>query len=317
MREIGGYFGLEAFCNKEYHSDLIDVNSGRNALLYILRVKAIQKIYIPYFLCDSIAFLCDREKISYQYYNIDKDFLPIFDKQLGDNEFIYIVNYYGQLAKSRIIGLKQKYRNIILDNVQAFFEKPIENIDTIYSCRKFFGVSDGGYVSTNTRLKESLMQDISKDRMSHILGRLEYGASEYYGQSLENEKLFYNLELKRMSKLTHNILGCVDYDAVKNKRERNFEFMHNELGKENRLNIHLPVGPYSYPFYCENGIEIKKELSKKGIYIATLWPNVLEMDNCRLEKELAANILPLPIDQRYDEEDLKYLVGECRKCMKI
>ena len=31
----------------------------------------------------------------------------------------------------------------------SLFEKPLKNIDTIYSPRKFFGVSDGGYLYMN------------------------------------------------------------------------------------------------------------------------------------------------------------------------
>lgn len=41
---------------------------------------------------------------------------------------------------------------IILDNTQSFFQKPISGIDTIYSCRKYFGVPDGAYLSTNILL---------------------------------------------------------------------------------------------------------------------------------------------------------------------
>ena len=312
MKEIGGYFGLEHFKNNEYYSDLIAVNSGRNGLLYILKAKNIKKIYIPYFLCDAISRLCKRENYNYEYYKIDNDFLPVFDKKLGEGEFIYIVNYYGQLGKTKIVQLKEKYKNIILDNVQAFFDKPIANIDTIYSCRKFFGVSDGGYVSTNTCIKESLLQDSSMERMMHILGRYEQTASEFFSYSQENERTFYNLELKKMSKITHNVLGAIAYESVRLQRENNFKVLHTELGEKNKLNIKIPVGPYAYPLYCENATEIRKVLVKKKIYIATLWPNVLEMNDCHLEKDFALNILPLAIDQRYDENDMQYLVREIK-----
>ena len=44
------------------------------------------------------------------------------------------------------------------------------------------------------------------------------------------------------------------------------------------------------------------------IYIPTLWPNVL--DECEpdtLEYKFAADILPIPVDQRYGVEDMEYL----------
>lgn len=53
---------------------------------------------------------------------------------------------------------------------------------------------------------------------------------------------------------------------------------------------------------------VRKRLQKEKIYIPTLWPNVLE--DCTedsLEYRYAADILPIPVDQRYDEADMKYL----------
>ena len=54
IKEIGGYLEFEKFNGKEYYSRLLAVNNARNALLYLLRVRKIKKIYIPYFLCDSV-----------------------------------------------------------------------------------------------------------------------------------------------------------------------------------------------------------------------------------------------------------------------
>ena len=311
MKEIGGYFGLEEFSNNEYYKDLIAVNNARNALLYILKARKITKLYIPYFLCDSVSYMCDREGYAYDYYHIGRDFLPCFDCKVSGSEYLYVVNYYGQLSNETILTLKAKYGNIIVDNVQAFFQKPIEGIDTVYSCRKFFGVPDGGYVATDCRLDEELETDISKDRMKHILGRFEGKASDYYCDFKKNDESFKMLPLRYMSKLTHNILGAIDYKYVIQKRNGNYAFLDKELGKYNHLSLSTPIAPYAYPFYCEDGMALKKKLAEKGIYVATLWPNVLDM-NVTVEKDYAENILPLPIDQRNCVDELMIVVGEIK-----
>ena len=65
-----------------------------------------------------------------------------------------------------------------------------------------------------------------------------------------------------------------------------------------------------------NGIEIKKLLAQKKIYIPTLWPNVLtNTPEGSIEHNYAKNILPLPCDQRYGIDDMKCLVKEIRKCI--
>ena len=78
MKEIGGYFGLEQFAGREYHEGLLAVNSARNALAYLIKARNIQKLYIPYFLCDSVSNVCQREGCPVEYYLINIDFTPRF-----------------------------------------------------------------------------------------------------------------------------------------------------------------------------------------------------------------------------------------------
>ena len=308
-KEIGGYLELEQLVSNEYYKKLIALNTARNALVYILKARNVGKLHIPCFLCDSVSGVCEREGFTFEYYSIDKTFHPIFDKELAEKEYLYIVNYYGQLSNDDIIKYKKKYSNIIVDNVQAFFQEPVIGVDTIYSCRKFFGVPDGAYLATDCILDEELQTDISANRLKHLLGRFECGsASDYYSAFKENDASFLNLDLMYMSKLTHNILGAIDYEKVMKKREDNFNYMHSRLKDKNILNLKIPSGPYAYPFYCKNGKEVRKKLLKNNIYVPTLWPNVLQSGDS-LAADYAENILPLPIDQRYIEQELHEIIN--------
>lgn len=306
MKEIGGYFGLEEFRGREYHSGLVGVNNGRSALLYILKARKIRRLHLPYFLCDSVSIMCQDNGYEVFFYSVGEDLLPVFDAVLGPSEYLYVVNYYGQISNQQILALKEQYGNIIVDNVQAFFQPPVPEIDTVYSCRKFFGVPDGGYVSSTAVLEDILEQDISKDRMAHILGRFEGMASDYYSDFKKNDHSFVEAPLRRMSGLTRNLLRGIDYEQVRMIRNANYALLDSVLGAKNKLHPTVPDGPYCYPFYCENGMEIKKKLAAQRIYVPTLWPNVLCMEGKR-EKDFAENILPLPCDQRYTTDDMKYL----------
>lgn len=320
MREIGGYFGLEKLIHKEYYSGLIALNTARNALLYIMRARNIKKIYIPFYLCDSVSKMLDREGLNYEYYHVKKNFMPDFSKKLNEREYLYIVNYYGIINNSKVHELSSLYGNkIILDNVQAFFQAPINGIDTIYSCRKFFGVPDGAYLSSNVILDCELDTDKSSERMTHILGRCEgRRASDYYADFKKSDESYINLPLMKMSWLTSNLLGAVDYDRVKNIREENYNVLASLLGDNNilsKFSPSLPAGPYAYPYYCEGGMTVKKKLAERKIYVATLWPYALTCGDVTAE-DYAANILPVPCDQRYNSDDMKYIAKELKKIVQ-
>ena len=173
VKEIGGYFGLEKLISNEYYPDLAAVNNARCALLYIIEAKHYNKVYLPYFLCDSVRLVLEREKIPFEEYRIDRTFLPLLDIRTNSEEVVYIVNYYGLLCEEQLISLKNRYGNIVVDNAQAFFARPVKGIDTLYSCRKFFGVPDGGYACTDAEFRGDIPEDVSMERMKHILGRFE------------------------------------------------------------------------------------------------------------------------------------------------
>lgn len=307
MKEIGGYFGLETFSGREYHEGLLALNNGRSCLAYLLKARNIRRLWLPRYLCDSVSGVCQREACEYRYYAVGPDFLPAEEIALEDGEYLYIVNYYGQLSNAQAIALKERYGRIIFDNVHAFFQPPVPGIDTVYSCRKFFGVPDGGYLATDVRLEEALEQDVSKDRMRHVLGRFEGIASDYHADFKANDHSFKTLPPLEMSALTHNLLRAIDYEAVRIRRNDNFARLHAALGERNPLTLTVPDGPYAYPFYCKDGMALKKALAAEKIYVATLWPNVLEMGS-DLEKDYTRNILPLPCDQRYDGADMDRII---------
>ncbi len=305
--EIGGYLELEHFAGAEYYPDAIRLSSARNALLYILLARKIDKIYIPYFLCDAVSNLLKREGIRHSFYHVGEDLRPDPSFQPEGDGPVYVVNYYGQLSNEEVLALKERFGSVIVDNVQAFFQPPAQGIDTVYSCRKFFGVPDGGYAATDARLPQQLLRETATPRMDFLLGRFESGsASSYYSSFLRSEEQHDEAPLLAMSSFTQNVLRAVDYNRVRMLRERNYAALESALREANRLRLDPAAGPYAYPFYTENGPILRKQLASEGIYIPTLWPNVQEIGD-KTERRLAENILPLPCDQRYTPEQMRYV----------
>lgn len=309
MKEYGGYIEFENYHGNMLHEGAISLNCGRNALAYLCEAKKIKKLYLPYFLCSSVPNLCKKIGVEYGYYHINEKFEPIFNQALGEEEWLYIVNFYGQLDNGYLMAWKQKYGRVIIDNAQSYFQMPIEGVDTLYTCRKYFGVADGAFLYTDVKLNRELLQDESFERMHFLLGRFERSANEFYSEYVANNKLFVAEPVKRMSRLTENLLRGIDYAGVAKRRQKNFEFLDVELWNINELKLKSVYGAFMYPLLIQNGVAVRKELQKEKIYIPTLWPNVLEVcPKDSLEYHYAAEVLPIPVDQRYGIDDMKYLV---------
>lgn len=308
MQEIGGYIELDTYKLPMLHSDGIKLNCGRNALAYLIETRKITKLLVPKFMCDSSDLVYKNYNIKVRRYNIDINFKPI-DLDLKDDEWLYLVNFYGQLSNDYIKELKSKYERVILDNAQAYFQEPIPGIDTIYTCRKFFGVADGAILYSDLLIERELEIDESFKRMNFLLGRFERTASEFYSEYAENNDIFFNEPIKRMSKLTENLLHGIDYSYVKEKRTENFQYLHAALKNVNKLTLTIPEGAFMYPLLIDNGADIRKKLQAQKIYIPTLWPSVYDVcEENELEYNMAKNILPLPVDQRYGREEMNMII---------
>lgn len=138
------------------------------------------------------------------------------------------MNYYGQLDYGLMLNVGTE--NIILDNTQDFFRMPLPGMTALYTCRKFFGVSDGAYLYTDRLLERSLEIDESYNRMGFVLGRFERSASEFYQAASENNRFFSGQPVMSMSLLTQNLLRAVDYEEIKRKRTENFLYLHSVFG---------------------------------------------------------------------------------------
>lgn len=313
MREIGGYIELDSYHLPMLHEGAIALNCGRNSLAYLFKSRGVSKLKIPFFICNSILDVCDREGVKKSFYHIGLDFKPL-NTELEADEWLYLVNFYGQLDNLEIQEYVDKYGRVIVDQANAYFEDPLPDVDTIYTCRKWFGVADGAFLYTNSVVTDVFPVDESYDRMRFLLGRYEKSAAEFYAEYSENNKCFRTEPIKWMSKLTANLLHGIDYEVVKIKRQENFRYLHDRLGRRNRLKPRSAT--FMYPLMIENGKEIRKHLQEQNIYIPTLWPSVFEVaDPNFLEYTMAENILPLPIDQRYGIEDMEYMCSAIEKLL--
>lgn len=306
MEAIGGYFSLELPLRGEYHKDAIRLNTGRNCLEYILRSRGYRKLYVPFYTCEAVMEPINKLGIPYEYYHINIHFEIKDLFTLKADEGLLYTNYFG-LKQRYVEQLAEKVGSqLIVDNTQAFYAKPNQGIDTFYTCRKFFGVADGAYLYTDKLLEDEFDQDESYDRMTHLLKRIDISAEEGFVDFRRADDSLDNQPIRKMSKLTQRIMQSIDYEAAAKKRRENFLMLQEVIGEENNLVLPLDEDavPMVYPFLAPiKGL--REKLIENKIYVARYWPNVLEWTTEKdIDFLLAYQMLPLPIDQRYGENEL-------------
>lgn len=313
-KEFGGHLELELPYGHEYYLGseycVRRYNSGRSAICMAIIDSGARRVWLPIYYCNSVeqAIMANIGNIiEICFYNLDSNYMPQnIDMRAGD--IVVWCNYYG-IFDSKVKCLKDLYGSIIVDNCQAFFYPPLEGAYNVYSCRKFFGVSDGAYLISDSFLHEekNLRESNTLESMKHLLIPYEESTDAGYSLSIHNEKRLGEEGICHMSKLTQRILSSIDYEVVKSRRKANYQLIHQVLGGRNCFPfLELKKGevPLVYPFYYED-LNIREALLGEKIYVSSWWPSVLESNISNdYEKKLAKYLCPIPIDQRNSDDDI-------------
>lgn len=314
--EIGSFIELQFPKGLEYYTgneNIARLNSGRSAIYHAARVMNCDTVWLPYYQCDTVRDFLKRKGIKVKYYHIDQWLDPKGIKQ-KENEAVVFANYYGVMSQARMAALAVCYDNVIIDNSQAFFCKPLNGCMNVYSARKFVGVPDGAYVIGKNAEKyvDEYEKCYSSDTALFLLQRHEYGCEgKTYESRMVNEHRIDKEDIMQMSDLTRAILDGTDYEYIKNKRKDNFktacELFNSINCIEPQLHMDKDTIPMVYPLVVEDDSLLDKLLEHKH-FQGHWWSYLLdELDKDSFEYWLSRYVIPITIDQRYGKVELEYI----------
>lgn len=315
-KAIGGYFELADYEDGLFpHPDGVLLNTGRNALEYILRsIGEVNGVYLPYYTCEVVLEPLKKLHIPWTYYHINDRFEIADEIHLREGEYIVANNYYG-IKDAYILSLVNQFGDhLIVDCAQAFFARPIKGVKAFYSPRKYVGVADGGiaYLSEAADNCPSILEaECTEEHDSHLFKRKLSGAEAGFADFQNNERKLENQPIRWMSNTTRRILDHIDYEKVISIRRSNFEFLQKTLEDKNCLR--LPdmssfVCPMVYPFVSRINRNLRAKLIENKIFVAKYWPNIHPLSSFDIEFDLTTRCIPIPCDQRYGKEEMKHII---------
>lgn len=317
---IGGYFGLEVTPHHNFpQSGGLLLNAGRHALAYLLQHAPVPptKVYIPFYTCASVRRAVERLRLPYEQYHLDARMLPADIPTLKAGEYLVQTNYFGLMDTALQTAAAHYGNALIADMAQALYA-PATAL-SFYSPAKWCGISDGGVACCSMREGyDALPQDSSWETAAQLLIRPDAGSAAGYAAYKAAHKGVDAKGIRRMSALTRHLISGIDFEAARRRRRNNFRLLHEALGGMNPYPVPESgfACPMLYPLLVKNGAAARKALIESKIFVATYWPAVLEA--CppgSTEHTLSSNLIPLPIDQRYGEEEMEYIITQVQKLL--
>lgn len=326
-------FGIEGF------SDSVLSSNGRSAegivLEQILREHPDMKriALIPPFTCGTVIEPFLRCGFSLQTYPIGSDLMLTGDMlraaiERAGAEVLLIHRYFGFETLSGCEGVLAAFRRrggiLIEDRTQCIYSahQPLAADYVVGSLRKWLGLPDGGFaVRMNGSFTEKptaenrAMVDIKLKASILKADYMQYRSDDkdtFYGMFSDAEK---KLDTKGtyycIAKESAAVQAAADIPALKARRRQNYQQVYDAIRDCRRIRILTPVlGAGDVPLYlalaADDRSSLQRKLRDERIYAPVVWPKEdICPAVCAEADDIYAHVLCLPVDQRYDADDME------------
>lgn len=311
MNSIGGYISFGLHRSQPLKPGTIALNSGRNALECLLRIRRYRVLHAPRYTCDVLRPALERAGVELRLYNIDEAFEPLINTaSIGGDEALLYTNYFG-LKDDTVQRLAKACPTLIVDQAQAFYAETPQGVDAFDSARKFLPVPDGAFLHLNAPFTLDLELDSSHERCAHLLMGSDHGPERGFAAFQTNENRLGELPPRFMSSLTAALIAGMDHEAIKARRRANHALLHEALAGRNKLAINpeLATVPMAYPFLADDA-ELRSRLIAERVYVPTFWPDLLG----KVVPDSAGTLfryqlLCLPVDQRQGTQEMEHVIA--------
>lgn len=345
IKPIGGefYFQHNIYNNEarnfvKNENNMNFLSGGQSSLAFIfqaLNLKEDEYVLIPSYLCPTMLIKLKESRIKYAFYSINKD-LSIDINSIEDvlNEVnvkgILFINYFGFYhsisTRKYISSLKKRNIKIIEDSVQMLWFNKQNNFigDFVFnSYRKFLPI-DGSLLICNEKISlqdtnHKYYEIINRARSSKTLciGFNIGNEEEYLDLFNKAEEYYYeDLSPRKIDETSKKLLDNIDINYINKRRIDNFIYLEKSLEAIKEIkplfsSTEIEAVPLGYVIFVENRDELRRFLMKNRVYCPVHWNLkneewIEEYDNSLY---ISQRILTIPIDQRYDIEDMKRIVN--------
>lgn len=324
-------------------SDYVWMSTGRSAISFVLETIEQRNPYvnkvavIPPFTCDTVIepFLAKGYEV--YSFHIGRDLMAtasdILHAVKSSNAGVVLFHrYFGvdtlENIDTAISSLTQNGVVFIEDCTQDLYSTFSKSNSDYYvgSIRKWCGVPDGGFAVCKDGSFENkpsemdiILQEAKKEAsllkynyLFNGMGEKQTFLNSYRNAEniLETQKKYYTI-----SDLSCKIQSNLDIENLKQIRRNNYKIISKGLQKSDGIsvlfsNLNDDEVPLYCPILCTQRSKFQKLLQNNVVYAPVVWPKAEICHKVDSDADyIYDQILCIPIDQRYDANDMHRVIS--------
>lgn len=313
------------------------IRSGREALLLsaIAACDAKEKtILFPAYCCWSMSDPFEKAGWTVVYYKLNEDLTVDTDYlrmllMTYQPQAVLTMNFYGSANTDEAVRMVKgfdKSIKVIEDfshctfSIKSIFNEQVDIY--VSSIRKSVGVCDGAVILSKEPMPLQYIQEELKDfadkrfvaqtdKMRYTWSKDQNLKQNFLGAIRECEGILNEFNAVRpISERAMKMLTLVNGEKIAYARKKNMEHMWTLLNDKVKMVPGLERcfegAPFALPILVDNRDEVQKKLADNGLYAPVLWPQCDEAKAiCENSNYVSEHMLAIPIDQRYDWDDIE------------
>jgi hypothetical protein len=318
---VGGVFALEPPADTPSPPVLLAAGplmlaSGRAALAVALAGLAPRRVWLPAYVCESVLDGVGPGP-ELRFYPVGESLTASDVEGASPGDVVILVDYFGWPSPPGLVAsLRAAGAVVVEDACQALLSAGvgIEADAWIASPRKFVGVPDGGLLWP---VPEGATAEAGPPPGNWWVQALEAcvarrafdqgGGDRAWFATFREAEAGVPTAPHAMSELTRVVLShAIDARAIAAQRRSNYECLYAELADLSLMGS-LPdeVVPLGFPICVSDRDRIRSALFERNVFPPVHWPvpDAVPREFVA-ERRLAARVMTLPCDQRYDEDDM-------------
>lgn len=308
--------------------------SGRDALKAVAKqyIRTHNRVLLPVLCCESMVTPFSMNGYQVDFYRLNKNLTADIDdltEKMSDSTLLVYISYFGidPFDKAFLERLKKMYpkAKLVEDKTHTpllnDYSKGFMADVTVISIRKWLAIADGGLVFSNDEFEADVQSDY---RFSDLRKTAMKKKSEFLQSGKEELKNEFRMLLGEagdlldtspepygMTEASCKQLSEVDYEKIFEQRVKNVLTLKSGLKTlvdEEKLALLTSAPEKStlyFPVLVKNRDGLQKTLAEKSVFCPVIWPVPEQAKGiCANSEYVAENMLAIPCDQRYTQEDM-------------
>ncbi len=355
-KEVGSIFPLSnsAIKNAEseqtiYTDDRVYYSLCREALCDIAHAlgETSKMVLIPAYTCQTVITPFEEAGWKCEYYSIRKDLRIDTDNLLSTvakyhPSLVVAHPYFGMDLNEEevkaLMAIKKQGIAIALDLTQCLFSErqyPFASF-VVASYRKWMPIPDGGYLMNMSERVNIIQPEKENDEFTDRELAAMYLRGQYFGNGEQRTKAISirmsksadhladsNIVPHKMSQVAYNLMRNENLELNQQRRFENYTYLYQNIRESDRVTKvcksinEVTTAPLYFTIFVKDRPELQRLLAQDAIYAPVIWP--VEDERVLINNEVKYiydHILAIPIDQRYDANDMQRVLKVINNYLK-